>query len=126
MHNLKKRRISELKKLIKAVSSFKETVNINKSHNRYYDWYSSREEGLLKRLKLQIKECSKQPLLEGLYLFKIKILDRFISAAIEGRLVWFDGGGLDVGHSNIWNIRRPLTITRYTHQVDETSSEDLL
>lgn len=121
MHNLKKRRISELKKLIKAVSSFKETVNINMSHNRYYDWYSSREEGLLKRLTLQIKECSKQPLLEGLYLFKIKILDRFISAAIEGRLVWFDGG-----YSNIWNIRRPLTITRYTHQVDETSSEDLL
>ena len=123
MHKIRKEKISGLKKLIKAVSSFKETVNINMSHNRYYDWYSSREEGLLKRLTLQIKECSKQPLLEGLYLFKIKILDRFISAAIKGRFIWFDGGGLEDGHSNLWNIRRPFTITRYTHHYN--TLEDL-
>ena len=116
MHKIRKEKISGLKKLIKAVSSFKETVNINKSHNRYYDWYSSREEGLLKRLKLQIKECSKQPLLEGMYLFKKTILDKFFYAAfISGIFLWNTGGGINPLVSYVWIRKKPFSIKRVEH-----------
>ena len=112
MHNFRKEKtISELRKLIKTVSQFRKTVNNNINHNRYYDWSSSSEEGLLKRLNLQMKEVAKQPLLEAIYLFKIKILDRLISVVIKGRLVWFDGGGISPLNTNIWSIKKPFTIT---------------
>ena len=112
----KRKTISGIKKLIRSLAEAKETVKYNSDHNRYYDWLSSSEEGLLKRLKLQLKECSKQPLLEGMYLFKIKVLDRlFYAAFISGIFVWFTGGGIKPLISYVWNRKKPFSIKKVEH-----------
>ena len=102
MHNLKKETISGLKKLIQSLSEAKKTVKYNSDYNRYYDWLSSTEEGLFKRFKLQLKECSKQPLLEGMFLFKKLILDKLFYAAFVSGIF-------------VWNRKKPFSIKRVEH-----------
>ena len=116
MHNLKKETISGLKKLIQSLSEAKKTVKYNSDYNRYYDWLSSTEEGLFKRFKLQLKECSKQPLLEGMFLFKKLILDKlFYAAFISEIFVWNTGGKINPFISYVWNRKKPFSIKRVEH-----------
>ena len=116
MHKIKKEKISSLRKLIQSLAEAKETVKYNSDYNRYYNWLSSREEGLFGRFKLQLKECSKQPLLEGMYLFKKTILDKlFYAAFISGIFLWNTGGGVNPLVSYVWIRKKPFSIKRVEH-----------
>jgi len=124
MHKAKKAKISSLKKLIQSIAEAKETVKNNNDHNRYYDWLRSREEGLLGRLKLQLKECSKQPLMEGMYLFKRNVLDKLFRAAFKsGIFLWNTGGGVNPLITYVWYRKKPFSIKRIEYE--RNSTDDL-
>lgn len=128
MHKIKKEKISSLRKLIQSLAEAKETVKYNSDYNRYYNWLSSREEGLFGRFKLQLKECSKQPLMEGMYLFKKNILDKlFYAAFISGRFVWNTGGGVNPLISYVWERKKPLSLKKYeSDEYDYLTAKEIL
>jgi len=109
----KRKTISGIKKLIRSLAEAKETVKYNSDHNRYYNWLSSTEEGLFGRFKLQLKEITKQPLLEAIFLSKFVFFDKPYLQASRGRFVWYTRVGIYPLVMNVWKIKKPFTIRRF-------------
>ena len=113
MHKIKKEKISDFKKLIQSLADAKKTVKYNSAHNRYYNWLSSTEEGLFRRFKLQLKEITKQSLLEAIFLSKFVFFDKPYLQASRGRFVWYTRVGIYPLVMNVWKIKEPFTIRRF-------------